>query len=641
MVIYSAHFKKLFLCQLIHLLLFQATILDHTPPGSNKPSGGPDDTVISNKSSGGGNNKSNVNASLVELTKMFPTPPSHENNADHDTALEDTPSQITSIKQERIEERIVHPQESYGFTVKEEPALSLSVYRPSSVSMFIGSAKYAPLTNLPSQEQKPVITIPEDWAYKPSWQYQVSDKSHGSAPPMIHMGPLHGGPPTVGHCQKVGISPISPMPPSLGGGMSDSGPGSQRGPGSVGPASAGPISYELPSPASNQSSYLNKTLPSVEPPTLGLNQVPEANSLIVNIALQDSSVNLFRDHNFDSCTMCVCNNNQKNVAGNIRGNDGTLYLPPKFLSGEEESIKCNCGFSAVVNRRLAFQAGLFYEDEVDLTGLHEALENERKKQSLLLLMDKNADTPDRETSILDQIPQSMFRLLQSQCLVTLSTPSSVIYRSTTVYQNTRRDILLNLVDYRDGNEIACMAVEQSRGANLGDSESGPPPVRLPCMHKWCYYQFDGPRCSKDIVRCMKALQPHLQEAIHQKGQRINSEPVFNVEGPLTWRQFHRWAVRGTEDMAEPLPIPMLLTGNDRDWLTIAPQSLRHWEKLLLEPYSQQRNVAYVVVAPDNEFILNHVRTFFKELSSIYEVSNLAWVWALIMFGYSLRIMFGI
>ncbi|KAG7169044.1 Mediator of RNA polymerase II transcription subunit 13-like [Homarus americanus] len=603
------------------------TYPDHTPPGSNKPSGGPDDTaaVINNKSSGGGNNKASVNASLVELTKMFPTPPSHEHNPDHDTALDDAASQVITTKQERIEEpRLLHTHELSGISIKEEPTQTLAVYRPPSVSMFVGSTKYAPLTNLPSQEHKTIITIPEDWVYKPSWQFPVSDKPHGSAPPMVHMGPLHGGPPTGGHGQKVGISPISPMPSSIGGPVSDSGPGSQRGPNSVGgPASAGPpINYELPSPASNQSSYLNKTLPSVEPPTLGLNQVPEANSLIVNIALQDSSVNLFRDHNFDSCTMCVCNNIQKNV-GNIRGNDGTLYLPPTHLSVEEESIKCNCGFSAIVNRRLAFQAGLFYEDEVDLTGLHEALATERKKQSLLLLMDsKGADNPDRETSILDQIPQSMFRLLQSQCLVTLSTPSSVIYRSTTVYQNTRRDILLNLVDYKDGNEIACMAVEQSRGANLGDSESGPPAIRLQCMHKWCYYQFDGPRCSKDIVRCMKALQPHLQEAIQKKGRRVNWEPVFSVDGPLTWRQFHRMAVRGTEDMAEPLPIPMLLTGHDRDWLSVAPQSLRHWEKLLLEPYSQQRNVAYVVVAPDNEFILNHVRTFFKELSSIYELCRL-------------------
>lgn len=34
---------------------------------------------------------------------------------------------------------------------------------------------------------------------------------------------------------------------------------------------------------------------------------PEANSLVVNILLGDTALNIFRDHNFDSCTLCVCN----------------------------------------------------------------------------------------------------------------------------------------------------------------------------------------------------------------------------------------------------------------------------------------------------------------------------------------------
>lgn len=35
---------------------------------------------------------------------------------------------------------------------------------------------------------------------------------------------------------------------------------------------------------------------------------------------------------------------------------------------EEDPIRCSCGFSAVVNRRLAYRAGLFYEDEMEITG---------------------------------------------------------------------------------------------------------------------------------------------------------------------------------------------------------------------------------------------------------------------------------
>jgi len=43
------------------------------------------------------------------------------------------------------------------------------------------------------------------------------------------------------------------------------------------------------------------------------------------------------------------------------------------------------------------------------------------------------------------------------------------------------------------------------------------------------------------------------------------------------------------------------------------------EKLLLEPYSCQRDVAYIVVAPENDLVLNSVKLFFKEFSAVYEV----------------------
>ena len=80
-----------------------------------------------------------------------------------------------------------------------------------------------------------------------------------------------------------------------------------------------PMSYELQSPASNASSYLNKTLNSVD--NQGTNhQIPEVHSLIVNIYLMDSRLNLFRDHNFDSCNICVCNMN-------IKGSDVGIYVP--------------------------------------------------------------------------------------------------------------------------------------------------------------------------------------------------------------------------------------------------------------------------------------------------------------------------
>lgn len=138
------------------------------------------------------------------------------------------------------------------------------------------------------------------------------------------------------------------------------------------------------------------------------------------------------------------------------------------------------------------------------------------------------------------------------------------------------------------------------------------------VHRWGFLRAVGPACNQDIVRVMKSLQPLLQDAMQKKcSTRLWEAPT--VSGPLTWRQFHRLAGRGADDRCEPQPIPLVVTGRDRDWVTLAPFAVNFWDKLVLEPYSYGKDIAYIVVAPDNDFILSRVRTFFKELSSVYEV----------------------
>lgn len=152
---------------------------------------------------------------------------------------------------------------------------------------------------------------------------------------------------------------------------------------------------------------------------------PEVDSLIFNILLNDSILNFFRDMNFDSCVLCACTPNELN----IRGIDSTIYLEkprdtirpslpsttntpqsqtapspyhPHMYSHQQspyhvhshtsmynqshshgQSVSsvnhnhnannnansCSCGFSAVVNLRLSYLSGLFYEDEVEITGI--------------------------------------------------------------------------------------------------------------------------------------------------------------------------------------------------------------------------------------------------------------------------------
>lgn len=78
---------------------------------------------------------------------------------------------------------------------------------------------------------------------------------------------------------------------------------------------------------------------------------------------------------------------------------------------------------------------------------------------------------------------------------------------------------------------------------------------------------------------------------------------------------------GSEESPEPLPIPTLLVGYDKDFLTISPFSLPFWERLLLDPYGGHRDVAYIVVCPENEALLDGAKTFFRDLSAVYEVGK--------------------
>ncbi|CAJ0935827.1 unnamed protein product [Ranitomeya imitator] len=79
---------------------------------------------------------------------------------------------------------------------------------------------------------------------------------------------------------------------------------------------------------------------------------------------------------------------------------------------------------------------------------------------------------------------------------------------------------------------------------------------------------------------------------------------------------------GSEESPEPLPIPNLLVGYDKDYLTIAPFSLPFWERLLLEPYGGQRDVGYLVLCPENPALLDGAKAFFSDLSAVYEMCRL-------------------
>ena len=411
------------------------------------------------------------------------------------------------------------------------------------------------------------------------------------------------------------MSPISPL-------TSVEGPRSHHGPGSVGGGgfhggAGGASSHDVAhSPASVSSNYLNKSVASVEP-AISQVKTPEANSLVLCLVLSDSLLNLFRDHNFDSCTMCVCSNEC-----NIRGRDAAVYLPD--TTSEDGDINCMCGFSAVINRRLAHQSGLFYEDETEATGITEDLYY-RKKPSLLHIDSKSNENLSEKSNIVDGVPQQLLELVQQQSTHNLTSHNSLVkYSKQYLKAAAHPTSSISMVEHMDNNEVVFSALEQVKSAGNSDSPKLDEAHKGSCIHKWTLLQAPGPYCSEDVIRVMKALQPVLNDAVHvKKLSAPKDQSVLSVQGPLTWRQFHQMAgpsTKGnTDDQCEPLPVPTVTVGHEKDFMTLSPLALHYWDSLSIEPFSQPRDIAYIVVAPENEILLDYTKRFFKNLSVTYEV----------------------
>ncbi|XP_050408100.1 mediator of RNA polymerase II transcription subunit 13 isoform X3 [Patella vulgata] len=527
------------------------------------------------------------NIAPSELARMFPTPPSletHKVQSPEVDMIHDTTQSIT--------ETICYRSEVSRFTPPEDMSRQ-DVFKPPKTAKFLSAPKYAPI-ELPSRQLSPVSTAP---GYKPSWQYPMSVLPMEKQQPVISSYINIPSIENVSSCMSRNI----PSPATF----TNINSNQQR----------TPMSYELQSPASNASSYLNKTLNSVD--NQGTNhQIPEVNSLLVNVILSDSLLNLYKDHNFDSCNICVCN-------FDIKGADVGPYLPD--IGNSESSFKCICGFSAVVNRKYGYHSGLFYEDEVDITGIRDNRFDKRKHSLLGIDWDNGLTMSDKEE---DDIPHEIIRLLIDQFTVPFLTNVSeqrlakLNMMAATSLVSTTWDAL----QLQDGNDISYNALEQGIQSmeNTSPTKLDDPSMRTSCLHKWPFLRGASriPVSSQDVVNLHKSLQPILQDAIQNKRVTRMWEHSYKLQGPLSWKDFHQLAGRGSDENCEPQPIPFFLVSNDGDWLSVSPYSVRFWDKQFVEPFAKSRDIAYVVVAPENDFILSNVRDFFKELSTVYKLCRL-------------------
>ena len=571
-----------------------------TPPNSVKPAN-QEDEFGSTKF----NSKKDHPSSLAndQLHQMFPTPPSHEHPNLHSPGM-DQDMGSCDVKAEPLSPK---PEQTFGFNgqgggylVDVKPSasdLSLDSDDYFDHTLMLSSSKFAPLppAALPSHQLPPLI-IPDSFRFKTSFKpgSDVSSIRCQQPPMSVSAASL-----------KPGLSPISPaMPLSSPRSNKSTNPPSVGGPRSVGPTT--PRVPHTPHTPLGQGNTLAGA--------------PAANSLTINLVLSDSILNLYRDINFNSCTMCVCTNE-----GNIKGGEALMYLP--HFAGDDDH-NCTCGYSAVVNRKLSHLAGMFLEDEREVTSVQEDVYF-KKKLSLLLLDPKSQEQGEQRfnerASIVDNVSWKIIELIQKQAGLFTSDHSTIVtYSQQFLRHSQRQPQTINMVEELDSTDTIWAALETVRAAATDSGRSDLDQAgKVGCLHRWSVLPAPGPVSSEDIVRAMKCLLPILNTSLHVRKGVEN--PQLNVDGPLTWRQFHRMAgvtTKGnTDDVCEPLPIPSLMVGYEREWMSVSPLSLYYWDSLNFEPWAASRDVAYLVLAPDNDNILEEVRVFLRALTNGYEVSS--------------------
>ncbi|UXI14674.1 Citron Rho-interacting kinase [Sarcoptes scabiei] len=356
----------------------------------------------------------------------------------------------------------------------------------------------------------------------------------------------------------------------------------------------------------------------------------DCNSLILNLLLSDSMFNLFKDHNFDSCSICVCNMN-------IKGTDVGVYLPDtqqNLLTNNDYYTTCTCGFSALTNRHLSNRSGLFYEDEVEITGIfYDPIKLKRLSLNNESLIVQYLDKDFRKSvSDLDENYLNVIIDQTSTMFASISTLSSIMYYDSnndaclSTQSNDCNQNLMNLI-YEDFVSVISISIQMARGEsdhkmlmnNFSHQSLSSRTSKI--LHEWQFNQSNLATNNHDVMFTLKSLQPLIQESIQRKGS--SNEVTYNtVKGPLTWRQFHSLAGRGTEYQCEPQPIPPLLVGYDKECVALSPLGLKFWEKFSLEPYAITRDIYYVVIVPNDDLIIPEIRNFFKELSTVYEILRL-------------------
>lgn len=222
---------------------------------------------------------------------MFPTPPSMEAHAQASPGFS-LPDDATPLRA--------------GSPPPDQAIEDWSyVFKPPTLYKYVGSSKYAPLTSLPSQLLPPV-TLPPHAVYRPRYQDHDHDRDTPKARDDNDADAARPQP---------GVKRSAPPTPET----RDARP---RRPCDAAPAGTGPGPRTGTTTTSTSCVAVSRT--SRRGPDSAPAAPHAACPLMLNVLLADTVLNVFRDHNFDSCTLCVCNAVWLHGYGRERGRGGRV-----------------------------------------------------------------------------------------------------------------------------------------------------------------------------------------------------------------------------------------------------------------------------------------------------------------------------
>lgn len=185
-------------------------------------------------------------------------------------------------------------------------------------------------------------------------------------------------------------------------------------------------------------------------------------------------MNLFKDCNFDSCCICVCNMN-------IKGADVGIYISDPNM---EAQYPCGCGFSAVVNRRYGNGSGLFLEDELDIIGRGSDVSQEAEKRFEAI---RSMSLEKTGGGVKDRVPDELISVLQDQC----TNPFSPMLASDSEGLSSQGPGGATVppcvrVEERDFHNDCYLALEHGRQFmdNMSGGKVDETLVKSTCLHHW-------------------------------------------------------------------------------------------------------------------------------------------------------------